>query len=55
MSQPKKSTTTQEDQRRRDAVERAEQAKTKRNQPHDILQKSVMQRQAKGAHQQDGK
>jgi hypothetical protein len=41
------------DERRRTESEQARQARTKRNQPNEIAQKTVMQRQQKHVHKQD--
>jgi hypothetical protein len=44
------------DQRREEESESAKQADAERNnQPHEILNRSIMQRQGKKLHQQDGK
>ncbi len=40
-------------QRRKAAVEAAQQAATKRNQPNEIAEKSLMKRQGKNLHQHD--
>ncbi len=44
-----------EQQVRKDATEAAQLAATKRKQPHEVRQRTLAQRQAKGMHQQDGK
>lgn len=44
-----------EQQERKDATEAAQHATAKRNQPHDVRQRALAQRQGKGMHQQDGK
>lgn len=42
-------------QQRAAESEAANQAETKRNQPHEIAQRALMQRQGKNLHQKDGK
>lgn len=42
-------------QQQKEASENAKEAKAKHNQPADIAERTLMQRQSKHMHQQDGK